>query len=118
MRNISWITIQILTLFKTCSLEDRIILWSESNSDLTNGGMGLQQAKIPCISFGNTSHICNNMCFGRTNLNKKTTIKTWWITIKVIKCIYIFSIIKLDRYCYAILIPSWYTKKFEVGRNS
>ena len=56
---------------RTCSGISRaamIMAWSSLVFWRTMGGMGLQQAKMPCWSRGNASAIWSNMWFGRTYL--------------------------------------------------
>ena len=75
--NKSWRHSSHVILFKdggytrTCSGISRaatIMAWSSLVFWRTIGGMGLQQAKIPCWSRGNASAIWSNMWFGRTYL--------------------------------------------------
>lgn len=91
MQNLSFVTVHIITLPRFCSLAFNMIRCNSSKLARTNGGIGLQQAKIPCISRGNDSDICSNIWLGSTYLKQQiidSICKT--IRLKIIPDAFIF----------------------------
>lgn len=61
---------QLTLVINGWSLALRTIWCNNTKFCLTKGGIGLQQARIPCISFGNFSDISSSICVGKVYLKQ------------------------------------------------